>query len=130
MRTEVCRGLCESNCCDRPPHAYNYRLHDVFLANLIIAGYTGTRKLAIIGLPQYKPVLRYIVVWVLLFHFILSFIPPTLRAEEEAAARARLEKEKRDLNSLLQETQDDLESEKEGRIKAEKQKRSINEVCA
>ena len=28
------------------------RLHDVFLANPIIAGYTGTRKLAIIGLPQ------------------------------------------------------------------------------
>ena len=52
LRTEVCRGLCESNCCDRPPDHYYYRLHDVFLANLIIAGYTGTRKLAIIGLPQ------------------------------------------------------------------------------
>ena len=52
LRTEVCRGLCESNCCDRPPDHYYYRLHDVFLANLIIAGYTGTCKLAIIGLPQ------------------------------------------------------------------------------
>ena len=52
LRTEVCRGLCESNCCDQPPDHYYYRLHDVFLANLIIAGYTGTRKLAIIGLPQ------------------------------------------------------------------------------
>ena len=51
-RMEVCRSLCESNCCDRPPDHYYYRLHDVFLANLIIAGYTGTRKLAIIGLPQ------------------------------------------------------------------------------
>lgn len=61
-------------------------------------------------------------------HFMLSFIPPALRAEEEAGARARLEKEKRELNGLLQETQDDLESEKEGRIKAEKQKRAINEV--
>ena len=52
----------------------------------------------------------------------------TAKAEEEAAARARLEKEKREMQSLLQETQDDLESEKEGRLKAEKLRRQLNEV--
>ena len=80
-------------------------------------------------------------------HFILSFsssyfhpplfllssslplLPsPLLRAEEEAAGRTRAEKEKRDLQALLQETQDDLESEKEARVKVEKMRRQLNEV--
>ena len=34
----------------------------------------------------------------------------------------------RELQAQLQETQDDLESEKEGRAKAEKQKRQVNDV--
>ncbi len=49
------------------------------------------------------------------------------RAEEEAAARVKLEKEKRELLAQLQETQDDLESEREGRARAEKQRRQLNE---
>lgn len=49
------------------------------------------------------------------------------RAEEAAAARAKLEKEKREIQSLLQETQDDLESEKEARMKVEKQRRTLND---
>ena len=53
---------------------------------------------------------------------------PLLRAEEEAAGRARAEKEKRDLQALLQETQDDLDSEKEARVKVEKMRRQLNEV--
>ena len=48
--------------------------------------------------------------------------------EEETAARVKLEKENRELQSLLQETQDDLESEKEARTKAEKMKRQLNDV--
>ena len=53
---------------------------------------------------------------------------PLLRAEEEAAGRTRAEKEKRDLQALLQETQDDLDSEKEARVKVEKMRRQLNEV--
>ena len=66
-----------------------------------------------------------------LFLFSSSFplLPfPLLRAEEEAAGRTRAEKEKRDLQALLQETQDDLESEKEARVKVEKMRRQLNEV--
>ena len=40
----------------------------------------------------------------------------------------KLEKENRELQSQLQETQDDLESEKEARTKVEKQRRQLNEV--
>ena len=58
-------------------------------------------------------------------NFLLLFV--TFRAEEEAAARSKLEKEKRDLLSQLQETQDDLESEREGRARAEKQRKQLNE---
>ena len=49
------------------------------------------------------------------------------RAEEEGAARNKLEKENRDLHSQLQEIQDDLESEKEARVKVEKQRRQLND---
>lgn len=70
----------------------------------------------------------------LLFTLSLLFHPPSpvpsifSRAEEEAAGRARAEKEKRDLQVLLQETQDDLEAEKEARVKVEKMRRQLNEV--
>lgn len=57
-----------------------------------------------------------------------SYTHFTLRAEEEASNRAKLEKEKRELQASLQETQDDLESEREGRVKAEKQRRQLNDV--
>ena len=40
----------------------------------------------------------------------------------------KLEKENRALQSQLQETQDDLESEKDARLKVEKQRRQLNEV--
>lgn len=50
------------------------------------------------------------------------------RAEEETAARVKLEKENRELHAQLQETQDDLESEKDARQKVEKQRRQLNEV--
>lgn len=49
------------------------------------------------------------------------------RAEEEGAARAKLEKENRELHAQLQEVQDDFESEKEARHKVEKQRRQLNE---
>ena len=57
----------------------------------------------------------------LVYHLIVP------RAEEEAAARAKLEKENRDLHSQLQEMQDDLESEKEVRMKVDKQRRVLND---
>ena len=50
------------------------------------------------------------------------------RAEEEAAGRAKAEKEKRDLQNALQEVQDDLESEKDSRMHAEKQKKQHSDV--
>ena len=40
----------------------------------------------------------------------------------------KLEKENRALQAQLQETQDDLESEKEARSKVEKSRRQLNEV--
>ena len=40
----------------------------------------------------------------------------------------KLEKENRELHSQLQETQDDLESEKDARQKVERQRRQLNEV--
>ena len=43
------------------------------------------------------------------------------------AAREKLEKKNRELEANLQETQDDLESEKEARVKVEKQRRNLNE---
>lgn len=52
----------------------------------------------------------------------------SVRAEEEAAGRAKAEKEKRDLQNLLQETQDDLESERESRQHAERQKKQHSDV--
>ncbi len=53
-------------------------------------------------------------------------LPPS-RADEEATARAKLEKDNRELGSQLQEVQDDLESEKEARVKVEKQRRLLND---
>ena len=64
----------------------------------------------------------------LIFHPPSPVPSPFSRAEEEAAGRARAEKEKRDLQVLLQETQDDLEAEKEARVKVEKMRRQLNEV--
>lgn len=49
------------------------------------------------------------------------------RADEEAAGRAKAEKEKRELATQLQETQDDLDSEREARNKSEKAKRQLND---
>ncbi len=50
-----------------------------------------------------------------------------LRAEEETALRIKLEKENRDLQSHIQEMQDDLESEKESRLKVDKQRRLLKD---
>lgn len=49
------------------------------------------------------------------------------RVDEESAARARAEKEKKALESLNGELQEDLDSEKEGRLKAEKARRHLEE---
>jgi len=49
------------------------------------------------------------------------------RAEDEAAARAKLEKENRELHGQLQELQDDLDSEKEHRMKVDKQRRQLQD---
>ena len=49
------------------------------------------------------------------------------RAEDEATAKAKLEKENRELHGQVQEQQDDLESEKEARAKVEKQRRQLND---
>ena len=49
------------------------------------------------------------------------------RAEEEASARAKLEKDNRELQAQIQEHQDDLESEKEVRAKVERQRRQLND---
>lgn len=50
-----------------------------------------------------------------------------LRVDEESAARAKAEKEKKALESLNGELQEDLDSEKEGRLKAEKARRHLEE---
>lgn len=49
------------------------------------------------------------------------------RAEEEAAARSKLEKDNRELQAQLQEMQDDLDAEKDTRLKVEKQRRQLND---
>ena len=51
------------------------------------------------------------------------------RLEEEIAARAKLDKEKRDLLVQLQELQDDLDAEREAKGKVEKQRKQLAEVC-
>ena len=50
------------------------------------------------------------------------------RAEEETAAREKLEKENWELQSQLQKNQDELESEKDARQKIERQQQQLNEV--
>lgn len=50
------------------------------------------------------------------------------RGDDESVARATAHKQLRELQSSLQELQEDLEAEKEARTKAEKQKRDLNEV--
>jgi myosin protein heavy chain len=49
--------------------------------------------------------------------------------EEEVTAKTSVAKQIRELQSRIQETQEDLEAEREARTKAEKQKRDIGEVC-
>lgn len=50
------------------------------------------------------------------------------RAEEEATARAKAEKQCRDLSAQVSELQDDLESEKDAKAKVEKMRRQLNDV--
>ena len=52
----------------------------------------------------------------------------TWRIEEEAASKATVMKQLRELQAHYQETQEDLEAEKEARVKAEKLRRDLNEV--
>lgn len=49
------------------------------------------------------------------------------RVDEESVARAKAEKEKKALETLNAELQEDLDSEKEGRLKVEKAKRHLEE---
>ncbi len=60
--------------------------------------------------------------------FLSLFLPFSLRAEDEATGRAKAEKENRELSAVLHETQDDLESEKEARVKTEKMRKQLDEV--
>ena len=61
--------------------------------------------------------------------FVIQWCVATAcRAEEEAANRARLEREKRELQNQLQEALDDLDSEKDAKTKIEKQRRTIADV--
>ena len=57
----------------------------------------------------------------------MSHLP---RAEEEAAARTKAEKQNRELQAQLQETQDDLESEREIKLKVDRQRRQADDVSA
>lgn len=49
------------------------------------------------------------------------------RVEEEVAAKVTFQKQIREMESQLQEVQEDLDAEKEARNKAEKQKRDLGE---
>ena len=51
-----------------------------------------------------------------------------VRVEEEVAAKQTFQKNIREVESQLQEVQEDLEAERESRAKAEKQKRDLSEV--
>ena len=74
------------------------------------------------GYCTYKSLGHFIYLLVILVICIL------FRADEEAAGRAKAEKEKRELATQLQETQDDLDSEKEARLKTEKMRKQLDEV--
>ena len=50
------------------------------------------------------------------------------RAEEEVASKMSTQKQVREMESTLQDIQEDLDAEKEARNKAEKQKRDLSEV--
>jgi predicted nuclease with TOPRIM domain len=50
------------------------------------------------------------------------------RVEEELTSKTAVSKQIRELQSQLQEVQEDLEVERESRLKAEKQKRDLGEV--
>lgn len=50
------------------------------------------------------------------------------RVEEEVSVRTTFQKQIREVEGQLQEVQEDLETEKDARIKAEKQKRDLSEV--
>jgi len=50
--------------------------------------------------------------------------------EEEVSGKTSVTKQVRELQSQLQEIQEDFEAEKASRHKAEKQKRDLGEVCA
>jgi hypothetical protein len=50
------------------------------------------------------------------------------RADEENVGKQSVTKQMRELTNQLQELQEDLETERESRVKAEKQKRDLNEV--
>lgn len=52
----------------------------------------------------------------------------TYRVEEEGAAKSTFQKQLRDLQTQMQELQEDFDAEKEARNKAEKLKRDLNEV--
>ena len=49
------------------------------------------------------------------------------RVEEEVAVKVTFQKQIREMESQLQEIQEDLDAEKEARNKAEKQKRDLGE---
>lgn len=58
---------------------------------------------------------------------ICIFILFNLRVEEEAAQKNNLLKQLREIQSQISELQEDLESEKAARAKAEKQRRDLGE---
>lgn len=60
--------------------------------------------------------------------YLLIDFPFFNRSEDESVSRAMLTKQQRDLQSQIQELSEDLDSEKQSRMKAEKQKRDLNEV--
>ena len=62
----------------------------------------------------------------IIFRFLPS--PSFSRAEEKTAARVKAEKQNRELQAQLQETQDDLESEHEIKLKEDCQCRQTDEV--
>ena len=61
---------------------------------------------------------------------IFLFLPPpsSSRAGEKRAACVKAEKQNRELQAQLQETQDDLESEREIKLKVDHQSRQADEV--
>ena len=50
------------------------------------------------------------------------------RVEEEVSSKTTITKQIRELQSQIQEIQEDLEAERDARVKAEKQKRDLGEV--